>query len=179
MMHVHSTRDRCQLAGRHRRGFTLIELLVVMAIIGLLAAISVPTISRAIDRARRTQAQTEVRSILIAVRGFYNEYNRLPVPASDQGGPDQTYEDAGSRTIIEILTGEDTQYNPRRTQFLEPKGERGEFLDPWGQQYVLILDTNYDREVTYEGDTYRTIAVVYSEGPPDLSPREHIATHGD
>jgi len=168
MMHLHSRGNRCQVADRHRRGFTLIELLVVMAIIGLLAAISVPTISRAIDRARRTQAQTEVRSILMAVRAYYNEYNRLPEAGS-------------SEDIIQILTGEDDTFNPRRTRFLEPQGEDGVFLDPWGQQYNIVLDIDYIGQVTspHDSQTYRTIAVVYSEGPPDLTPPEPIATHGN
>ncbi len=61
-----------------RRGFTLVELLVVIAIIGLLVALLLPAVMRAREAARRTQCQSRIRQVGLALVGFEAAHKKLP-----------------------------------------------------------------------------------------------------
>ncbi len=62
-----------------RRGFTLIELLVVISIIATLAALVLPAIQNARETARRTQCQSNLRNVGVAVQS-YSTAHRGQVP---------------------------------------------------------------------------------------------------
>jgi prepilin-type N-terminal cleavage/methylation domain-containing protein len=61
-----------------RKGFTLIELLVVVAIIGILAALLLPALSRSEARAQRIECVSNLRQIGIGLRLYAAEFGRYP-----------------------------------------------------------------------------------------------------
>lgn len=65
---------------RERAGFTLIELLTVIAIIGILAAILIPTVGAVRNQARSVRCISNLRQIGVAIRLFANDNNNMMVP---------------------------------------------------------------------------------------------------
>ena len=63
---------------RREQAFTLTEILTVVAIIGILAGIMVPTISRARVRAKVVMARLECSNLASAIKSYYAEYSRFP-----------------------------------------------------------------------------------------------------
>ena len=63
-------------------GFTLIEMLVVIAIIALLAAILVPTVTNALDNANRTRSLSNGRGIYQAIFAAHLETINFPPEVS-------------------------------------------------------------------------------------------------
>jgi general secretion pathway protein G len=72
-----------QVSRRRARGFTLIEIMVVVIIIGLLAAVIVPTVLSKVDDARVAKAKQDIQSLEAALSMYYLDNSKYP--SSEQG----------------------------------------------------------------------------------------------
>lgn len=107
---------RQEVRATRRRGFTLVEVMVVVIVIGVLAALVVPTFLNRSEKARRAVAKQQLASIENAINLFQQDYSRFP------------------ETLDELVTRpadvSDEQFSPPT---LKPKN----LVDPWGNQFVF------------------------------------------
>jgi len=183
--------------GQKKRGFTLIELLIVISIIAVLAAMAFPVSNKVILAAKKAQCNQEIGNIMTSLKAYQMEYGHLPINGTSD--VDELSLSGGGGTagtdLMLCLMGIDdnpnpsgltqgTYTNPKQMPFYEPKYTQdiragwnqndGALYDPFGNAYVVSLDTDFDKYITNpEGSMpgpseLRTDVLVYSLGdvPP-------------
>ncbi len=129
-----------------RQGISLIEVLGAVAIIWLCFSFVMPLITSSRRSAERQLAVTEVVSVAQALQEYRNTYGFWP--GQTQGVADVVYGVANGPTTEAIWQA--LLDNPRQLSFLDIDEDallNGEFYDPWGRPYLLIMDENGDGRV--------------------------------
>jgi prepilin-type N-terminal cleavage/methylation domain-containing protein len=131
-------------------GFTLVELLTVIAIIGILAGILIPVVSRVRFAARATQCRSNLRQIVnyMVIAANDNKGRIADWPSSKIGTHDEN-----SRIQILLAGQSDPADNTVRSLGLIRKGEQSQILIcPVNKQYGLPLTSTATWECHYSAN---------------------------
>lgn len=68
------------------KGFTLIELMIVIAIVAFLSMVSVPTFTKFLAKAKRTEAYMNLNSLYAAQKSYWAEHGSYSNVLNGEGG---------------------------------------------------------------------------------------------
>lgn len=152
----------------------LIVGLVGLVLVAMLVAIAIPVGRKVLDKARSLQVKATAKGLEIAVKGYVNEYSRLPNLGTSNEGAFMESEGL----VLDTLTGKNTDQNPRQIGFFElppPKGPGGSFTtssgvelrDLFGNRFRMHFDWNGDGSIPdpeHSGASLPGPVIIYSAG---------------
>ena len=113
---------------RNQKGFTLIELLIVVAIIGILAAIAIPNLLTAMQRAKQKRSMADARTIATAWEARATDTNKYNAAAACNSGD--------IPTITVTVPTLNTYLAPTYVKSFPQK-------DGWGTQWLFTADRSW------------------------------------
>lgn len=164
------------------------EMAIVVGVLVIIFTI-LQTARTAIVRSQRLDmVRTDLTSIVDASRLFFDEYGTWPTAYMGEIGDFRYGREFGNNLVINPLRAREGPgnrkhlLNPNRIVFLNVApyylglsgvNEEGEFLDPWGNPYHIVLDTDLNTSCNIPHSIYgrreNTGIAVWSSGPDGVS----------
>jgi prepilin-type N-terminal cleavage/methylation domain-containing protein len=135
---------------KHSKGFTLIELLAVISIIGILAALTLISVSRAKRRAHITKANAEMRELIRAWRTYWVTYETWPASFQGQANVEMTAENLTYLLGDNDGDGSMSDSDEQHLHFIELGADATSkgMKDPWGKYYLVDFSKIEETEGT-------------------------------
>lgn len=144
------------------KGLSFLRVMAATAAVLILAALLFPAAPMC-PISPRAQAKNDAMQLITAIKAYDTEYGRLPLTNLHHAFIDET----SQAHLLRVLRALDHTANPRRVVFFETRDAvlkrhwwfqqpsygaglhptSGALLDPWGQPYRIVLDSDYDRKI--------------------------------
>jgi prepilin-type N-terminal cleavage/methylation domain-containing protein len=121
-------------------GFTLIELLVVVAIIAILAGLTLSTLGYVNRKGAESRARSEVAALAAAIDAFKLEFGSYPDSNNLYG---ELTGDANANGGAVINTNGKIFFEPT-AQIIDRNSTPYRFIDPWGSPYNYTTNPSFN-----------------------------------
>lgn len=173
---------------RTRVGPSRSELLLLASVVMLVLSIAVPGWWAWKRRERLSMARADLRVLVEAVERYHREYGVWPGVLRTTVADVRFGRGASNAQVLDVLRALEGPGNPQhrgneqQLVFLEVEpaasglsglNPEGAFLDPWGTEYQVVFDSNFDNICEVEDSMYGRLVgqgyAIWSCGPDRLS----------